>query len=103
MATRLRPEQWPASAGHSHAIKLAATGYSGVIFEACLPFAPCVTSKLTFLVLLQRFEAVALNLRKMREQVFAAAVGRNEPKALRIIEPLRYSCCRYLSKPRLSL
>lgn len=22
--------------------------YSGVIFEACLPFAPCVTSKLTF-------------------------------------------------------
>jgi hypothetical protein len=52
---------------------------------------------------LQRFEAAALNLRKMREQVFTAAVRRDEPKALRIVEPLRYSCCRYLSKPRLSL
>ena len=48
-----------------------------------------------FLVLLQRFKAVALNLRKMREQVFAAAVRRDEPKSLRIVEPL-YGTCRHL-------
>ena len=37
--------------------------------------------KRDLLIFLQRLEAVALNLRKMREQVFAA-VRRDEPKAL---------------------
>ena len=48
------------------------------------------------LVLLQRFEAVALNLRKMRKQVFTAAVRRDEPKSLRIVEPLYGTCCQLL-------
>jgi len=38
--------------------------------------------KRDLLIFLQRLEAVALNLGKMREQVFAAAVRRDEPKAL---------------------
>ena len=37
--------------------------------------------KRDLLIFLQRLEAVALNLRKMREQVLAA-VRRDEPKAL---------------------
>jgi hypothetical protein len=39
-----------------------------------------------FLVFLQRFEAAALDLGKMREQVFSARVRRDETKALRIVE-----------------
>ena len=46
-----------------------------------------------FLVLLQRFEAVALNLRKMREQVFVAGVRRDESKSFRIVKPLYSTCC----------
>ncbi len=30
-------------------------GYSGVMFDACLPFGHCFTSKLTFWFFLQRF------------------------------------------------
>src|ERR1700676_4602761 len=45
------------------------------------------------LIFLQRLEAVALNLRKMREQVFAASVRRDESKSLRIVKPLHSTCC----------
>ena len=52
--------------------------------------------KRDLLIFLQRLEAVALNLRKMREQVFTAAVRRDEPKSLRIVEPLYGTCCQLL-------
>jgi hypothetical protein len=52
--------------------------------------------KRCLLIFLQRLEAVALNLGKMREQVLAAAVRRDEPKALRIVEPLYGTCCQLL-------
>src|SRR5260370_14241695 len=48
------------------------------------------------LVFLQRLEAAALNLRKMREQVFPASVRRDEPKSLRVVEPLYGTCCHLL-------
>jgi hypothetical protein len=47
------------------------------------------------LVFLQRFEATSLDFRKMREQVFAAAVRRNETKALCIVKPLHCTCCHF--------
>jgi hypothetical protein len=56
--------------------------YSGVMFAACLPFGPCFTSKLTF--------------REMCEQIFAAAVRRDETKTLCIIEPLHNTGCHFL-------
>src|SRR5436190_5945950 len=45
------------------------------------------------LVLFQALESRALDRRKMREKVLAAAVGRDEAVALRIVEPLDGSCC----------
>lgn len=39
------------------------------------------------LVLLQRFEAVGADLRKVREQIFTACVRRDEAKPLSIVEP----------------
>lgn len=48
------------------------------------------------LIFLQRFEAAALNLRKMREQVFSAPVRRDESKTLRIVEPLHCTCLHHL-------
>ena len=47
------------------------------------------------LVFLQRFEATSLDFRKMREQVFAATVRRNETKALCIVKPLHCTCCHF--------
>ena len=47
---------------------------------ACfLPLLPCVTSR-NFLSLFQRLETGHVDRRKMREQIFAAAVGVIKPK-----------------------
>ena len=47
------------------------------------------------LVFLKGLEAVSLDFREMREQVFAAAVRCDEAKALCIIEPLHNTCCHF--------
>jgi hypothetical protein len=39
------------------------------------------------LVFFQRFETVSANLRKVREEIFAARIRRDEAKALSIVEP----------------
>ena len=54
-----------------------------------------------FLVFLQRFEAAALDLGKMREQVFSAPVRRDKTKALRIVEPLYRACLHHLLPKKL--
>jgi len=54
-----------------------------------------------FLVCLQRSEAAALELRKMREQVFSAPDRHDETKTLRIVEPLRSSRLHHLIPKRL--
>jgi hypothetical protein len=45
------------------------------------------------LAFLQRLEAVHLNCRKMRKQIFAAVIGRDETVALCIVEPLNRTDC----------
>src|SRR3954467_13532469 len=41
----------------------------------------------------QRLEAAALDRAVMHEQILALVIGRDEPKALVIVEPLNGSCC----------
>lgn len=45
----------------------------------------------------QRLEPVRLNCGKVGEEIFAAAVGRNETKTLRIVKPLDATCCHILN------
>jgi hypothetical protein len=54
-----------------------------------------------FLLFLQRFEAAALDLRKMREQVFSAIVWRDKTKALCIVEPLHCTRLHHLVPKKL--
>ncbi len=48
------------------------------------------------LIFLQRFEAAALNLRIMREQVVSALVRRDETKTFYVVEPLHCTCLHHL-------
>jgi hypothetical protein len=50
------------------------------------------------LVFLQGFEAVGFDFGEVREEVFAAAIGRDKTKTLGVIEPL-YNTCLHLSFP----
>ena len=45
------------------------------------------------LVFFERLESSVLNFRDVREKILAAAVGRDEAVALRVVEPLDGSCC----------
>src|ERR1700733_14006306 len=45
----------------------------------------------------QRLEAVALDRTVMYEQILAGVIGRDEPEALLIAEPLHGSCCHAVS------
>ena len=49
------------------------------------------------LALFQGLEARHVDRRKMREQVFAAVIRRDEAVALRVVEPLHGACCHTLS------
>jgi hypothetical protein len=49
------------------------------------------------LVLLERFEAVCLDCRKVGEKIFAAVVRSNESEALRVVKPFDSTSCHYFS------
>src|SRR5438874_9382246 len=49
--------------------------------------------KRNLLSFLERLEALHVDRRKMREQVFTTTIGRNKAKALRVVEPLHCSSC----------
>ena len=74
----------------SRPVPVRAGGNSGALYvaEACFPFGPWVTSKLTFSAFFQRLEAVHLDGREMREEVFATVIRRDEPVTLGVVEPL---------------
>jgi hypothetical protein len=48
------------------------------------------------LVFFEGLETLALNRRKMREEIFAAAVRSYEAEAFGIVEPLYSACCHVL-------
>src|SRR5882672_1268938 len=50
-----------------------------------------------FLAFLEGLEALHLDRREVREEVFAAVVGRDEPVTLRVIEPLHSSGCHSIA------
>jgi hypothetical protein len=56
-----------------------------------------------FLVFLQRFEAAALDLRKLREQGSSGPVRHDETKTLRVVEPLRSTRLHHLIPKRLKI
>ena len=45
------------------------------------------------LAFLQRLESRHVDRREMCEEIFAAAIGRNETKAFGVVKPLYSSCC----------
>src|SRR5574338_1718855 len=49
------------------------------------------------LAFLEGLEALHLDRGEMREEVFAAVVGRDEPVTLRVIEPLHSSGCHAIA------
>src|SRR5260370_6155966 len=92
-----RKNQWPARAGHSsdrgdRQRLLQRRDVCGLLaLRTLLDF------EAHLLIFLERFEPASLNLRKMREQVFSAAVRRDEAKTLCIVEPLYSTCCHFQS------
>jgi len=63
------------------------------MLEACFPLGPVVTSNETFWPSFSDLNPGMLNRREMCEQIFAAAIGRNETKAFGVVKPLYSSCC----------
>jgi len=51
------------------------------------------------LAFLQRLEALSLDCGKMGKEILAAVLGRDEPEALGIVEPLHGTCCHCLDCP----
>src|SRR5260370_31812004 len=92
-----RKDRWPARAGHS-----SRRGDRQRLLQrrdVCILLA--LRSLLHFethlLIFLKRFEPASLHLREMCEQVFSAAVRRDEAKTLCIVEPLHSTCCHFQS------
>jgi hypothetical protein len=63
-------------------------GAMAVMFCASLPFGPSTRSKLTRLPCFRGAEAVHLDRREVREDVFATSSGSMKPKPFRVVEPL---------------
>ena len=71
----------------------------GCCSPAC-PSGPGVTSKRDLLAFLQRLESRHVDRREVREQIFAAAVRRNESETLGVVEPLHSTCCHFCNSSR---
>jgi len=63
------------------------------MFDACLPFGPWVTSNDTFWPSLRVLNPPIWIGRKMREQIFAAIIRRNEAITFCVVEPFHSACC----------
>jgi hypothetical protein len=81
----------------AHCVRASALHWSDV--GRLLALRALANFKRNLLLLFQSFEALYLNLRKMSEQVLAAAIWRDEPKALGVIEPLYRTSLHLLSRP----
>ena len=57
----------------------------GLMCVACLPLGPSTTSNVTRCPSLRLLNPLHFNGGKMREKLFTAFVGRNEPKALDVV------------------
>src|SRR5690349_15546029 len=71
-----------------------ASSSAGTLDVACLlAFGALRNVEGDLLAFLERLEALHVDRREMREQVFAAAVRRDEAKALCVVEPLDGTSC----------
>ena len=92
-AARARPELPP-----PHALSAAALGERADVrrLRALLPLARL---ELDLRALSEALEALAGDAAVVDEEVFAAAIGRDEAVALVVVEPLDDSCCQCTHLP----
>ena len=91
LAQRTAPKQRPALGGPLYAAatrRLLRVNQAAWIFDACLPFGTLGHFEADLLAFLERLESLHVDCREVREQVLAAVVRGDEPKALRVVEPL---------------
>src|SRR5206468_6990050 len=94
---RLRPTKSPRGAKPRGPLKTAPLDLSCLDVGRLLAFRALRHIEGNLLAFLEGLEALHLDRREVREEVFAAVVGRDEPVSLRVIEPLHSSGCHAIT------